>query len=86
MATHPPERRYRSDRRRPERAADLHRRIEEKRQQIERRRMIRRQADREPPNELDRPDAVDDRPAPLRPAAQPSTSEPLSNVSRRRSD
>jgi hypothetical protein len=61
---HSGERRYRHDRRRPETANDLHLRIEEKRQQIERRRIVRREADRNRSNPDDRTDSADDRPAP----------------------
>jgi hypothetical protein len=41
------ERRYLNDRRSVDRANDLHRRLEEKRQQIERRKIVRRQSDRD---------------------------------------
>ena len=47
MATHSLERRQHSERRRPPHAADdLYQRIEEKRKQFERRKAVRRQADR----------------------------------------
>jgi hypothetical protein len=46
MATPSPERRERTDRRTPDRANDLHRRLEEKRAEIERRRAVRRESDR----------------------------------------
>ena len=61
---HSGERRYQTDRRRSDRAHDLHRRIEEKRQQIERRRVVRREADRARSTPDDRPELADDRPAP----------------------
>ena len=53
------ERRYLTDRRQPDRAHDLHRRLEEKRQQIERRKNIRRQADRDSSITDDRSEAHD---------------------------
>ena len=46
MAIRPPERRDDRDRRRPAPVDDLHQRIDEKRKQIDRRRMFRREADR----------------------------------------
>lgn len=47
MATNAPERRHHSERRHPPEAADdLYQRIEEKRKQFERRKTVRRQADR----------------------------------------
>jgi hypothetical protein len=57
--SYPPERRFRSDRRRPDLAHDLHRRLEEKRQQIERRRAVRRHADRKKSIRKDRSEADD---------------------------
>jgi hypothetical protein len=56
------ERRYLMDRRHPERANDLHRRLEEKRQQIERRKNVRRQADRDSSVPDDRSEAADTQP------------------------
>jgi hypothetical protein len=47
MAIRPPERRDDRDRRRPAPVDDLHQRIDEKRKQIDRRRIFRREADRE---------------------------------------
>ena len=58
------ERRYITDRRHPERANDLHRRLEEKRQQIERRKNVRRQADRDSSVTEDRSEAADTQPLP----------------------
>lgn len=64
-----PERRYLNDRRRPDRADDLHRRLEEKRQQIERRQTVRRQSDRDSSVHDDRSEAADSR------SSQPSHRE-----------
>jgi hypothetical protein len=61
------ERRFRTDRRHRERASDLHRRLEEKRQQIERRRIVRRQSDRDKPSAEDPSDAAADGAAPTPP-------------------
>jgi hypothetical protein len=57
------ERRYMNDRRRSDSADDIYRRLEEKRQQIERRRTVRRQADRDRLKEEER-QAADDRGVP----------------------
>jgi hypothetical protein len=57
------ERRYLNDRRRPDRSNDLHRRLEEKRQQIERRKAVRRQSDRDTSVQHDRSEAADNQPA-----------------------
>jgi hypothetical protein len=47
MATHSPERRQHSDRRRrSDEAGDLYERLEEKRKQFDRRRTVRRESDR----------------------------------------
>ena len=56
------ERRYLNDRRRPDQSNDLHRRIEEKRQQIERRKSVRRQSDRDTSIHDDRSEAADTQP------------------------
>ena len=53
------ERRYLNDRRRPDRSDDLHLRLEEKRQQIERRKIVRRRADRDTSMPDDRSEADD---------------------------
>lgn len=58
------ERRYLTDRRHQDRAHDLHRRLEEKRQQIERRKNVRRQVDRDTSVPDDRSEAADTQPAP----------------------
>jgi hypothetical protein len=58
------ERRYLTDRRQPDRAHDLHRRLEEKRQQIERRKNVRRQSDRDSSITDDRSEAADTQPPP----------------------
>jgi hypothetical protein len=57
------ERRYLNDRRSVDRANDLHRRLEEKRQQIERRKIVRRQSDRDTSIRQDRrSEAADNKP------------------------
>lgn len=56
------ERRYQNDRRQTDRSNDLHRRLEEKRQQIERRKTVRRQSDRDTSIHDDRSEAADARP------------------------
>lgn len=56
------ERRYLNDRRHADRAHDLHKRLEEKRQQIERRKSVRRQVDRDSSVSDDRSEAADTRP------------------------
>ena len=65
MAIRPPERRDRPDRRHSHLGDDLHQRIDEKRKQIDRRRMSRRESDRETQRSV-----VDDRGASVM-AAQP---------------
>jgi hypothetical protein len=67
------ERRYLNDRRRPDRSDDLHRRLEEKRQQIERRKNVRRQADRDTSVHDDRSEADDAQPSPHTPPEDRST-------------
>jgi hypothetical protein len=56
------ERRYLNDRRQPDRADDLHKRLEEKRQQLERRKNVRRRADRDRSVHDDRSEAADTQP------------------------
>jgi hypothetical protein len=68
------ERRYLNDRRRPDRSNDLHRRLEEKRQQIERRKAVRRQTDRDTSIRDDRSEAADSPP----PLPSPSEDRPVS--------
>ena len=58
------ERRYLNDRRSVDRANDLHRRLEEKRQQLERRKIVRRQSDRDTSIREDRSEAADNKPTP----------------------
>jgi hypothetical protein len=69
------ERRYITDRRHPERADDLHRRLEEKRQQLERRKALRRQSDRDGSVQDDRSEAADTQPPPNQPREERPTSK-----------
>jgi hypothetical protein len=68
------ERRFRTERRHRERAFDLHRRLEEKRQQIERRRILRRESDRDKSSAEDPGEAAADRATPTPPPdTEPAT-------------
>jgi hypothetical protein len=66
------ERRYLNDRRRPDRSNDLHRRLEEKRQQIERRKIVRRLSDRDSSIDEPRSEATDSQPPPPQRDDRPS--------------
>jgi hypothetical protein len=71
-----PERRYRTDRRQsPARSDDIHRRLEEKRQQIERRQSVRRQADRDGVTRENQNQSADEQSSAVPPANTPRPTE-----------